>query len=101
MFNHSLSFDGWGKNFSFCDGRSCELGLFSCSLLLHVSGGVGELAFSPGCCAGQKRGWCCSVGVPVCKERVWCDGNVSCVSGEGLVRLVPRAFNMSREGCLL
>ena len=24
VFNHSLSFDGWGKNFSFCDGHSCE-----------------------------------------------------------------------------
>ncbi len=24
VFNHSISFDAWGKNFSFCNGHSCE-----------------------------------------------------------------------------
>ena len=24
VFNHSFSFDGWGKEFSFCNGHSCE-----------------------------------------------------------------------------
>ena len=28
-FNHSLSFDGWGKEFSFCDGHSCKDQCFS------------------------------------------------------------------------
>ena len=37
MFDHPLSYDGWGANFSFCNGHSCELVHYQLSDLILLA----------------------------------------------------------------